>query len=49
MFDVTTTPMNVVATLNNNQIHPAGCGGIQVDETMHINSGGELAGGASLL
>jgi hypothetical protein len=40
VFDVTTTPMNVVATLNNNQIHPAGCGGIQVDETMYINSGG---------
>ncbi|MBU6432417.1 MAG: hypothetical protein KJS98_03755, partial [Nitrospirae bacterium] len=40
VFDVTTTPMKVVATLNNNQIHPAGCGGIQVGETMYINSGG---------
>lgn len=40
VFDVTTTPMSVVATLNNNQIHPAGCGGIQVGDTMYINSGG---------
>jgi len=40
VFDVTTTPMKIVATLDNNQIHPAGCGGIQVDETMYINSGG---------
>ena len=40
VFDVTTTPMKVVATLDNNQIHPAGCGGIQVGDTMYINSGG---------
>ncbi len=40
VFDVTTTPMQVVATLDNNQIHPAGCGGIEVDGTMYINSGG---------
>ncbi len=40
VLDVTTTPMKVVATLNNNQIHPAGCGGIQVGDTMYINSGG---------
>lgn len=40
VFDVTTTPMKVVATLDNNQIHPAGCGGVQVGETMYINSGG---------
>jgi len=39
VFDVTTTPMNVVATLNNNQIHPP-VWRIQVDETMYINSGG---------
>ena len=25
VFDVTTTPMKIVATLDNNQIHPAGC------------------------
>jgi hypothetical protein len=40
VFDVTTTPMSLVATLNNNEIHPAGCGGIQVGETMYVNSGG---------
>lgn len=40
VVDVTTTPMKVVATLDNNQIHPAGCGGIQSGSTMYINSGG---------
>jgi len=40
VFDVTTTPMSLVVTLNNNEIHPAGCGGIQVGETMYVNSGG---------
>ena len=40
VFDVTTTPMQVVATLDNNQIHPAGCGGIEVEGTIYINSGG---------
>jgi len=40
VIDVTRTPMQIVATLNNVQVHPAGCGGIQVGETMYINSGG---------
>lgn len=40
VVDVTATPMTVVATLNNNQIHPAGCGGIQAGDTLYINSGG---------
>jgi hypothetical protein len=40
VFDITTTPMSLVATLNNNEIHPAGCGGIQVGGTMYVNSGG---------
>lgn len=40
VVDVTTTPMKVVAALDNNQIHPAGCGGIEVGQTMYINSGG---------
>ena len=40
IVDVTTTPMKVVATLDNNQIHPAGCGGIEAGGTMFINSGG---------
>jgi len=40
VMDVTTTPMKAVAKLDNNQIHPAGCGGVQVGDTMYINSGG---------
>jgi hypothetical protein len=32
--------MKVVTTLSNVQIHPAGCGGFQVGDTMYINSGG---------
>ncbi len=40
VVDVTSTPMKVVATLDNNQIHPAGCGGIEAGGTMYINSGG---------
>ncbi len=39
-MDVTTTPLKVVATMDNTQIHPAGCGGIQSGGTMYINSGG---------
>ena len=40
VVDVTETPMKVVATLDNNQVHPAGCGGIQVGDIVYINSGG---------
>jgi hypothetical protein len=40
VLDVTATPLKVVARLDNNQIHPAGCGGIQAGGTMYINSGG---------
>ncbi|MGQ0810528.1 MAG: hypothetical protein ACT4OO_04805 [Nitrospiraceae bacterium] len=40
IVDVSQTPMKIVATLNNVEIHPAGCGGIQVGGTMYINSGG---------
>jgi len=40
VVDVTQTPMKVVATLNNVEVHPAGCGGIQVGNTIYINSGG---------
>jgi hypothetical protein len=40
VVDVTATPLKVVASLDNNQIHPAGCGGIQSGDTMYINSGG---------
>ena len=40
VIDVTQTPMKVVATLSNTQIRPAGCGGVQVGDTLYINSGG---------
>ncbi|HWP34613.1 MAG TPA: hypothetical protein VNM66_03370 [Thermodesulfobacteriota bacterium] len=40
VVDVTATPMKVVASLGKDQIRPAGCGGIQVGQTMYINSGG---------
>ena len=40
VVDVTATPMKVVVTLSNVEIHPGGCGGFQVDDTMYINSGG---------
>lgn len=38
--DVTETPMKVLATLDKKQVHPAGCGGIQVGKMMYLNSGG---------
>lgn len=40
VVDVSATPMKVIATLNNDQVHPAGCGGIEAGGTMYINSGG---------
>lgn len=40
VVDVTASPMKVVAALDNNQIHPAGCGGIEAGGTMYVNSGG---------
>jgi hypothetical protein len=38
--DATETPMKALATLDNKQVHPAGCGGVQVGNAMYINSGG---------
>lgn len=40
VVDVTQTPMQIIARLNNIEVHPAGCGGYQVGETIYINSGG---------
>ncbi len=40
VVNVKETPMKVVASLNDNQIHPGGCGGIQIGDTMYVNSGG---------
>ncbi len=37
---VTETPMKIVAATGSQQIRPAGCGGVQVGQTMYINSGG---------
>jgi hypothetical protein len=33
-------PIRIAAALNNVDIHPAGCGGVQIEGTMYINSGG---------
>lgn len=40
VVDVTATPMKLVATLNNDEVHPAGCGGIAAGNSLYINSGG---------
>ena len=40
VVDVTASPMKILASLNNIEVHPAGCGGYQVGETLYINSGG---------
>ncbi len=40
VVDVKETPMKVTTTLTNNEIHPAGCGGYQIGNTMYLNSGG---------
>jgi hypothetical protein len=40
VVNVKDTPMTVTATLTNQEIQPAGCGGYQMGNTMYINSGG---------
>lgn len=40
VINVKDTPMKVVSSLNDIQIHPGGCGGVQVGNTMYVNSGG---------
>ncbi len=40
VVNVRDTPMKVTTTLTQDQVHPAGCGGYQIDDTMYINSGG---------
>jgi hypothetical protein len=40
VVDLSETPMKIVATLTKAQVHPAGCGGWQVGDTIYINSGG---------
>lgn len=40
VVNVKDTPMTIVATLTDEEVHPSGCGGYQVGDTMYINSGG---------
>lgn len=40
VVNVKDTPMTVTTTLTHNEIHPAGCGGYQIGNTMYLNSGG---------
>ena len=40
VVNVKETPMSVTAALSDVQVHPGGCGGIQVGNTMYLNSGG---------
>lgn len=40
VVNVKETPLKVIGSLTNTQIHPGGCGGVQVGSTMYINSGG---------
>ncbi len=40
VVNVKETPMTVVASLTDEEVHPSGCGGYQVGDTMYINSGG---------
>ncbi|HEX3203306.1 MAG TPA: hypothetical protein VHQ67_01060 [Nitrospiraceae bacterium] len=40
VVDVKSTPMKIITMANNVDVHPAGCGGIQVGGTMYLNSGG---------
>ncbi|RMH37116.1 MAG: hypothetical protein D6690_04010 [Nitrospirae bacterium] len=40
VFNVKATPMTLIGALPDTEIHPAGCGGVQVRETMYLNSGG---------
>ena len=40
IFDITTTPMSLTASLPKEAVRPAGCGGVQIGSTMYLNSGG---------
>jgi hypothetical protein len=40
IFDITTTPMTLSASLPKDAVRPAGCGGVQIGSTMYLNSGG---------
>jgi hypothetical protein len=42
VVDANTTPMAIVGEYDKNTVHPEGCGGIQANGRMYINSGGPL-------
>jgi hypothetical protein len=37
-----TTPMSIIGEYDKNAVHPEGCGGVQANSRMYINSGGAL-------
>ena len=44
VVDAPPTPMQIMAEYDKDNVHANGCGGIQADDTMYINSGaGALA------
>ena len=40
VVDPNTTPMSIIAEYDKNTVHPDGCGGVQANGQMFINSGG---------
>ena len=40
VVDPNTTPMSIIAEYDKNTVHPDGCGGVQANGQMYINSGG---------
>ena len=42
--DGTTTPMSIVGEYGNNEVYGAGCGGVQIKDTMFVNSGVSASG-----
>jgi len=40
VVDPNTTPMSIIAEYDKNIVHPDGCGGVQANGQMYINSGG---------
>jgi hypothetical protein len=42
VIDSRATPMSIIGEYDNNTVHPEGCGGVQANSRMYINSGGPL-------
>jgi hypothetical protein len=47
VVDATTTPISIVGEYDRATVHGNGCGGIEIGETMYINSGGGTAANLS--